>query len=99
MAQLTSTAGDDVPTLDEVRSKIDRRLAAAQATTELTGASVDIRMIEVENAQQQLEAQARLREMRTEMGISAPPQLGSGPELSVAAEAAAAEIESEPTSG
>src|SRR5215213_2506783 len=42
MTQLNQTVGDDVPTLEEVREKIDRRLATAQAMGEIRGSSIDI---------------------------------------------------------
>jgi phage shock protein A len=71
MAQLRQSVGDDVPTFDEMRTKIERRLAAAQATTELTGTSVDVQMLEVEKAQADAEAHARLAGMRTELGLPA----------------------------
>jgi phage shock protein A len=69
MRQLTATVGGDVPTLDEVRSKIDRRLAEAQAMTEISGASVDVQMLEVEEAQRQAETHARLGALRSQLGI------------------------------
>jgi phage shock protein A len=73
MSQLSETVGDDVPTFDQVRDKIEKRLAKAQATTDLTGVSVDTKMLEVEQAQASAESQARLSELRTELGLSAPP--------------------------
>jgi len=72
MSQLTAVAGEDGPTLDEVRAKIERRLATAQATSELTGVNVDASMLAVEQAQQHAEAQARLGEMRTQLGLLTP---------------------------
>ena len=73
MRQLTTTVGGDVPTLDEVRDKIDRRLAAAQAMTEISGASVDTQMLEVEQAQLEAETEGRLDDIRKQMGISVSP--------------------------
>jgi phage shock protein A len=72
MDQLTATVGDEVPTFEQVRTKIEKRLAKAQATTDLTGTSVDTKMVEVEQAQASAEAQARLSELRTQLGLSAP---------------------------
>ena len=69
MSQLTASVGGDSPTLQEVSDKIDRRLAAAQAMTEIGGASVDRQMLEVEEAQRQAEADVRLGELRSQMGI------------------------------
>ena len=73
MTQLSETVGDDVPTFEQVRDKIEKRLAKAQATSELTGANVDTKMLEVEQAQASAEAQARLSELRSELGLSTPP--------------------------
>lgn len=69
MAQLSETVGEDVPTFEEVRSKIERRLAKAQASSDLTGASVESHVLEVEQAQMTAEAQARLSELRSELGL------------------------------
>ena len=69
MAQLRESVGDDVPTLAEVRDKIQRRLAAARARSELSGASIDLQMLEVEQIQAQAETEARLAEMRQQLGI------------------------------
>jgi len=74
MTQLSETVGDDVPTFEQVRDKIEKRLAKAQATSDLTGATVDTKMLEVEQAQASAEAQARLSELRTELGLSTAPQ-------------------------
>jgi phage shock protein A len=73
MTQLSETVGEDVPTFEQVRDKIEKRLAKAQATSELTGATVDTKMLEVEQAQASAEAQARLSELRSELGLSTPP--------------------------
>ena len=87
MAQLTSTIGDDVPTFEEVRKKIDVRLARAQGMAELNemqaGSSIDARILEVERAQMSSEAQARLSELRSELGLSAPEAPTSAPTLEV----------------
>jgi phage shock protein A len=69
MRQLTASVGGDSPTLEEVSDKIDRRLAAAQAMTEIGGASIDMKMLEVEEAQRQAETDVRLGALRSELGI------------------------------
>jgi phage shock protein A len=74
MATLSETVGDEVPTFDQVRDKIEKRLAKAQATSDLTGASVDTKMLEVEQAQMSAEAQARLSELRSELGLATTPE-------------------------
>lgn len=73
MAQLSETVGEDVPSVEEVRTKIERRLARAQAASELSGTAVDTKMLEVEQAQMSAEAQARLSELRSELGLASPP--------------------------
>jgi len=77
MGQLSESVADDVPTFDEVRAKIEKRLARAQAATEIGSASVDTKMLEVEQAQMSAEAQARLGSLRAELGLRAPPMLNA----------------------
>ena len=72
MESMSAEVGQDVPTLDEVRSKIERRLARAQGTTELQTDSVQGRMLEVEQAATATQAAARLSEIRSKLGIQAP---------------------------
>ncbi|MDP9404177.1 MAG: PspA/IM30 family protein [Actinomycetota bacterium] len=71
MASLSATVGQDVPSMNEVRDKIEQRYARALGTTELTGQSVEARMLEVEQSQANSEAQARLSEIRSQLGLSA----------------------------
>ena len=72
MSSLSETVGQDVPTLDEVRDKIESRYARAKGMAELTESSVESRMLEVEQAQASAEAQARLSELRSELGLATP---------------------------
>ncbi len=69
MAQLSATVGEDVPTFDEIREKIETRVARAEGMADLTSTSVESRMVEVEQAQMNAEAQARLSELRTQLGL------------------------------
>lgn len=73
MAQLNETVGDDVPTLKEVEEKIQVRYAKARATAELGEASVESRMLEIEQATANVEAQSRLSQLRAELGLAAAP--------------------------
>jgi phage shock protein A len=73
MASLSETVGGDTATFDEVREKIEARYAKAQGVSELTGESVESRMLEVETAQMDTAAQARLSEIRAKMGLGAAP--------------------------
>ena len=71
MATLSETVGQDVPTLEEVRDKIEQRYARALGHTELQGQTVESHMLEVEQAQVDSEATARLDQIRSQLGISA----------------------------
>ena len=74
MASLSETVGQDVPTLEEVRLKIEGRYAKALGHSELAGQSVENRMLEVEQATMHNEAQARLAEIRSQLGLAAAPE-------------------------
>jgi len=69
MASLSEAVGQDVPTFDEVRQKIEARYAKAKASSELNETSVESRMMEVEQATANVEAQSRLSQLRTELGL------------------------------
>jgi len=69
MASLSETVGQDSPSLEEVRDKIETRYAKAKGMSELDGASVEGRMLEVEQAAMTTEAQARLSQIRSQLGI------------------------------
>jgi phage shock protein A len=71
MAQLSETVGQDVPTFDEVRDKIEARYAKATGMAELSEGTVENRMLEVERATRSTEAHARLDAMREQLGLSA----------------------------
>ena len=83
MAQLTETVGADVPTLSEVQEKIQARYAKAMAHAELSETSVESRVLEVEQATANVEAQSRLSELRAELGLGgptpAPAEVTAGP--------------------
>jgi phage shock protein A len=71
MSSLSEAVGQDVPTLDEVRDKIEARYSRAKGMAELTESSVESRMLEVEQASMNVEAQARLSQIRAQLGIGA----------------------------
>jgi phage shock protein A len=73
MAQLNQTLGEDVPTFEEIKDKIEARYAKATATAELNATSVDSSILEVEQATQDFEAQSRLSQLRSELGLDAAP--------------------------
>ena len=70
MATLSQTVGQDVPTLDQVRDKIEARYARAIGASELQGQTVEARMLEVEQASLNTEAQSRLSELRSQLGLT-----------------------------
>jgi len=74
MGALSATVGEDVPTLDQVRDKIEARYAKAKGMAELTGSSVESRMLEIEQATINTEAQGRLAEIRSQLGLEAPAE-------------------------
>ncbi len=73
MATLSEAVGEDVPTFDEVRNKIEARYAKAKAAAELTEGNVEAQMLEIEKAARNVEAQGRLDAIRAELGIEAAP--------------------------
>jgi phage shock protein A len=72
MDTLSQTVGQDTPTLDQVRDKIEQRYARAIGTSELQGQTVESRMLEVEQAALNTEAQSRLSELRSQLGLVRP---------------------------
>ena len=76
MASLSQTVGQDVPSLEEVRDKIEQRYSKALGHAELQGQTVETRMLEVEHAQMDSEAQARLSEIRSQLGLGSPAVAG-----------------------
>jgi len=92
---LSETVGEDAPSLDEVRKKIETRYAKAKGMAELTDDSVETRMLEVEQATRNTEANARLDAMRANLGIGPGSDDGA---VAEADEAAAVEAETDTSS-
>jgi phage shock protein A len=65
--------GDDASTFNEMRDKIDRRAAAAEAKMQLGAASVDTQMQEIEREALDMQLQDKLLAYKKDMGL-----LGSG---------------------
>jgi len=61
--------GDDAQTFDEMRDKIDRRAAAAEARMQLGTASVDSQMQEIEKEAMDMQLQDKLASYKREMGL------------------------------
>jgi phage shock protein A len=81
MTSLSQAVGQDVPTFDDVRTKIEAQYARALGTAELSGQSVEARMLEIDQASVNLEAQLRLDQMREQMGLPVGSQTGEAAEL------------------
>jgi phage shock protein A len=69
MASLSETVGEDVPTFEQIRDKIEMRYATAQGRAELSEGSVESKMLEIEKAARNSEAKSRLDEIRGQLGL------------------------------
>jgi len=65
--------GDDASTFNEMRDKIDRRAAAAEAKMQLGAASVDTQMQDIEREAMDMQLQDKLLAYKKDMGL-----LGAG---------------------
>lgn len=65
--------GDDASTFGEMREKIERRVAAAEAKLQLGTSSVDSQMADIEREAMDIQLQDKLLEYKSQMGL-----LGSG---------------------
>ena len=70
--------GDDASTFDEMRDKIDRRAAAAEAKLQLGSASVDNQMQDIEREAMDMQLQDKLLAYKQEMGLL--PAAASAPQ-------------------
>src|ERR671911_73790 len=61
--------GDDASTFNEMRDKIDRRAAAAEAKMQLGAASVDNQMQDIEREAMDMQLQDKLLAYKREMGL------------------------------
>lgn len=73
MSSLSETVGEDVPSFEEIREKVESRYAKAKGAAELNESSIEGRMLEVEQASLNVEAQTRLSEIRSQLGLGAAP--------------------------
>jgi len=65
--------GDDASTFNEMREKIERRVASAEAKLQLGSASVDTQMADIEREAMDIQLHDKLLEYKQQMGL-----LGSG---------------------
>jgi len=82
--------GDDASTFDEMRDKIDRRAAAAEARMQLGTASVDTQMQEIEREAMDMQLQDKLHSYKLEMGLL-PAGTESAPQAALPAKSEAGE--------
>ena len=75
MTSLNQTVDSEAPSLEQVRAKIEARYAKALGSSELSGQTVEARMLEVQQAAMGSEARSRLDTMRVELGL---PSAGGG---------------------
>ena len=69
--------GDDASTFNEMRDKIDRRAAAAEAKMQLGAASVDNQMQDIEREAMDMQLQDKLLQYKKEMGLLPAGESGS----------------------
>jgi len=80
----TFNIGDDASTFNEMREKIDRRVAAAEAKLQLGSSSVDAQMQDIEREAMDIQLQDKLLEYKAQMGLlgagspTAGKQIGAG---------------------
>ena len=80
----TFNIGDDASTFNEMREKIDRRVAAAEAKLQLGSSSVDAQMQDIEREAMDIQLHDKLLEYKQQMGLlgqgsnSSSKQIGAG---------------------
>jgi phage shock protein A len=65
----TFDLGDDASTFNEMRDKIDRRVAAAEAKMQLGTSSIDSRMQDIEREALNMQLQDKLLDYKKQMGL------------------------------
>src|SRR6188768_153509 len=65
----TFNIGDDASTFNEMREKIDRRVAAAEAKLQLGTSSVDAQMQDIEKEAMEMQLQDKLLSYKQQMGL------------------------------
>jgi len=82
----TFNIGDDASTFNEMREKIDRRVAAAEAKLQLGTSSVDSKMQDIEREAMDIQLQDKLNEYKQNMGMLGSGSNTSGKQISAASE-------------
>ena len=81
MESLAESTGQDVPSLEEVRAKIETRYARALGISELKALHYDSGLMELGQTQLHLEAQAKLDQIRRQIGSETSGELPPGTPL------------------
>lgn len=77
MSSLSESVGDDVPTFNEVREKIEARYAKAKGVAALSEGGANTAMLEIEAAARTLEAKARLDQIRKQLELTPGTSAGA----------------------
>ena len=77
----TFNIGDDASTFNEMREKIDRRVAAAEAKLQLGSSSVDSQMADIEREAMDIQLQDKLLEYKQQMGLLGAGSSSSGKQI------------------
>ena len=82
----TFDIGDDASTFNEMREKIDRRVAAAEAKLQLGSSSVDAQMQDIEREAMDIQLQDKLLEYKQSMGLLGAGGNNAGKQISAGTE-------------
>ena len=82
----TFNIGDDASTFNEMREKIDRRVAAAEAKLQLGTSSVDSQMQDIEREAMDIQLQDKLLEYKQQMGLLGPGATTASKQIGAAAD-------------
>jgi phage shock protein A len=80
----TFNLGDDASTFNEMREKIDRRVAAAEAKLQLGATNVDAQMQDIEKEAMDIQLQDKLLEYKQSMGLLGEGKSGAANQLNAA---------------
>ena len=83
----TFNIGDDASTFNEMREKIDRRVAAAEAKLQLGTSSVDSQMQDIEREAMDIQLQDKLLEYKQNMGLLGAGGNNAGKQISAGSDA------------
>lgn len=88
----TFNIGDDSSTFNEMREKIDRRVAAAEAKLQLGTSSVDNQMQDIEREAMDIQLQDKLLEYKQNMGLLGAGSNNAGKQISAGSEAKSEDV-------